>query len=148
MINTIINQKFQDQFSERQIVHFCETTLKFYGEITTDITVVIDSDGFIQSLNRKYRNIDHATDVLSFDIDHVDPETGRRYLGDIIISGDTVARSAITNGVTQIEEIRLLIVHGILHLLGYDHSSAEEEKEMWTEQEKIIEIIKQTPIVQ
>lgn len=144
MINILINPNFHNLFPENQIIHFCEVTLNYYDEASTEITVVIDTDTFIQNLNKQYRGIDNATDVLSFDIDHIDPETGRRYLGDIIISGDTVVRNAKANGVALIGEIRLLIVHGILHLLGYDHATPEEEQEMWAEQAKIIDIIKDT----
>jgi len=148
MINIIINKNFQNSFPEHLIDKFCQVTLNYCEEASTDVTVVIDTDAFIQNLNKQYRGIDEATDVLSFDIDHIDPETGRRYLGDIVISAQTVERSAKANGISLIEETRLVIVHGLLHLLGYDHSSPDEEQKMWAEQNKIVELIKETSMNQ
>ena len=142
MINTHIAENFNQIVIQEELIRYCQEALAFLNNTDTDITIIIEDDPFIQKLNRQYRGINSPTDVLSFDIDHIDPETGRRYLGDIIISAETASRQAQEHGVQIMDEIRLLIVHGILHLFGFDHSSPEEEREMWSKQEEIINRIK------
>jgi probable rRNA maturation factor len=142
MITFVINPNFRKIFPEKALEQYCKIALDYFGQPDTDITVVVDNDTFIQNFNRQYRGIDAPTDVLSFTLDYPDPETGRRHLGDIVISAETVEKNAAANGHSLLEETRLMIVHGILHLLGYDHASADEEKEMWGLQAEIIEKIK------
>ena len=89
-----------------------------------EISVVLCDDAFIQSLNAAYRGRDKPTDVLSFAQD--DPHL----LGDIVISLPTAARQAQAAGWTLENEVALLGVHGLLHLLGYDDESAEGAWEM------------------
>jgi len=105
----------------------------------TDITIVIENDEFLQNLNHSYRNIDFPTDVLSFSSDTVDPETGNRYLGDIIISIDRVYEQAAVHAVTPQCELLLLITHGILHLLDHDHDTPQGQQEMWLIQRNILD---------
>ena len=100
----------------------------------------------IQQLNRDYRNVDKVTDVLSFpqidyDVDEVvmTNEKGEIVLGDIIISVDTAKRQAEEYGHSLKREICFLTVHSMLHLLGYDHMTEEEEAEMFGKQKDILE---------
>lgn len=87
-----------------------------------DVSLVDDDE--IKELNRKFRKKDRPTDVLAF------PYKGEKLLGDVIISRDTARRNASRFGVPLGREIRRLVVHGVLHVLGYDHgrkmSHAEE----------------------
>ena len=104
-----------------------------------DITVVLTDDESLRELNREYLGIDAPTDVLSFPASETDPETGAAYLGDILISipqADAQAKSA--NHPLE-SEVQLLVVHGVLHLLGYDHAEAKEKSKMWKVQTKILE---------
>lgn len=83
------------------------------------MTLVVTSDRRIRTLNRTWRGLDKATDVLSFPAgDHPGPG---RHLGDVVISRDTAARQARTEGHSLATELRVLALHGLLHLLGYDH---------------------------
>ena len=88
-------------------------------------TLRIVSDRRIRELNRRYRDRDRATDVLAFPADPIPaelaPEEEDAYLGDLVVSAETAARQARQAGVEIDEEIRVLAVHGYLHLLGYDH---------------------------
>lgn len=102
------------------------------------ISLKITGDEEIQALNRDYLGKDAPTDVLSFPVTFNDPETGRPYLGDIIISLPTARRQAEAAGHAVGDEIQLLLVHGMLHLLGYDHTTPEEKAAMWTLQDKIL----------
>lgn len=138
MIHLMIQDRFAKEYPQELLIQTCEHALKFLGEQDTDITLVVDGDAFIQDLNRQYRGLDTATDVLSFEMGYTDPETNRKYLGDIVLSADTIARNAAQNQVSITEETRLLIVHGILHLLGYDHATEQEQKVMWQKQAEVI----------
>lgn len=104
-----------------------------------ELTIVFSTDEELQQLNETYRHISGATDVLSFPADDLDPESGRKYLGDIVISMDQVNKQHQKYGDQKIEIVSLLIVHGILHLLGLDHATSAEKKIMWRKQAQILE---------
>jgi len=79
------------------------------------MTIAIVPDGRVQQLNRRYRRTDAATDVLSF------PSDERGYLGDVVIAAGVARRQALQAGHSLQHELRVLALHGLLHLLGYDH---------------------------
>jgi probable rRNA maturation factor len=83
------------------------------------LTLVITTDRRIRTLNRLWRGVDKATDVLSFAAG--DDPGPARHLGDLVISRDTAARQARNEGHSLATELRVLALHGLLHLLGYDH---------------------------
>jgi probable rRNA maturation factor len=83
------------------------------------LTVVVTTDRRIRSLNRTWRGVDAATDVLSFP--GGDDPGPAPHLGDLVISRDTAARQARHQGHSLATELRVLALHGLLHLLGYDH---------------------------
>ena len=99
------------------------------GEV--DLTVLLSDDAQIQALNRQYRDVDAATDVLAFPAGDTDPDSQALYLGDVIISYPQAARQATAAGHALTAELQLLTVHGVLHLLGHDHAAAKEKAEMW-----------------
>lgn len=104
-----------------------------------DLTIVLTDDAQLHELNRNYLGIDAPTDVLSFPASETDPETARRYLGDILISVSHAEEQARAAGHALEAEVQLLAVHGTLHLLGYDHAEAEEKARMWKAQAEILE---------
>ena len=107
------------------------------------VTVVITDDVGIQELNRDFLGIDEPTDVLSFGAQEaagpivVAPEAGN-YLGDVIISYPRAAAQAAEQGHPASRELDLLVVHGLLHLLGYDHATEAEHAIMWARQGEIL----------
>ena len=111
-----------------------------------DITIVTDEE--IHALNRDYRNVDRTTDVLSFalDEDGGEPELvggpDVHLLGDIIISAETAMRQAEEFGHGLEREIVYLAVHGLLHLLGYDHMQEEDKVVMRAKEEEALREIK------
>lgn len=105
---------------------------------TAELTLVLTDDEELQALNRQYRGIDAATDVLSFPLGENDPETGGHYLGDVIISTAKAAVQAQAKGHQVAEELQLLVVHGVLHLLGHDHATEGEKAAMWEAQGEIL----------
>lgn len=104
-----------------------------------DMTIVLTDDRQLHELNLDYLGVDAPTDVLSFPAGEVDPETEELYLGDIAISMPRAAQQAQTGGHPVEAEAQLLVVHGTLHLLGYDHSTEEEKAVMWSEQARVLE---------
>ena len=102
---------------------------------TSDPSIVIGDDALLQKLNLKYRHIDEPTDVLSFPSGEIDPDTFGLYLGDIVISLPRAQDQASTEGHLLADELQLLVVHGILHLMGYDHGEIKDKKLMQTAQD-------------
>ncbi len=103
-----------------------------------ELTVAFTSDNEIQRLNETYRQISSPTDVLAFPANDLDPETGREYLGDIVISMDQVKKQHEEFGDLEKDILSLLVTHGTLHLLGYDHATRVEKIEMWRRQDSIL----------
>jgi probable rRNA maturation factor len=104
-----------------------------------DLTIVLTDDAQLRELNRDYLGINAPTDVLSFPASETDPETARRYLGDILISIPRANEQAHAAGHALEAEVQLLTVHGTLHLLGYDHAEADEKARMWKAQAEVLE---------
>lgn len=94
----------------------------------------------IHEINKNYRNVDRVTDVISFALEdnETDAFESFRILGDIYIAIDVAYDQAIEYNHSREREVCFLATHGILHLLGYDHMTVEEEKEMFTKQEELL----------
>ena len=110
-----------------------------YPEDFPSLTIKITDDQEIQDLNATYRSMDKVTDVLSFEADYMDPDLGSRYLGDVVISYPQAADQAEKQGHAIESELQLLAIHGVLHLMGYDHGSMEEKELMWSKQKQILD---------
>ena len=104
-----------------------------------EVTLVITDDTQIRDLNKQFRGMDSVTDVLSFPSDEIDLDTGKPYLGDILISLSQAHLQALQAGHPVESELQLLTVHGMLHLLGFDHTDEEEKSEMWVMQAQVLE---------
>ena len=104
-----------------------------------DASIIFTNNITLQKLNREYRNIDATTDVLSFPSEELDPESGVRYLGDVIISVEKAFAQSHQEGKPYIDELTILIVHGCLHLTGLDHSSNDEKQVMKDYQENLLQ---------
>ncbi|KAL1552386.1 endoribonuclease YBEY, chloroplastic-like [Salvia divinorum] len=109
------------------------------GYENVELSVLFCNDEFIQKLNKDWRGEDHATDVLSMSQHIPELKLPILMLGDIVISVETAAQQAEERGHTLIDEIRILMVHGLLHLLGFDHELSDEaKKEMENEEELML----------
>jgi probable rRNA maturation factor len=117
-----------------RLVRFGRAVLAALGRSRSTVSLLIVDDAAIRDLNRRWRRIDRATDVLSFPAGD-DPS---RVLGDVVISAPRAALQARRYGVTTTEELRRLLVHGILHLMGYDHVKPEERRQMRGLEEKTL----------
>lgn len=116
------------------------------------VSVLFTGDEFIATLNKRYRAVEGPTDVLAFalsegedveDADGIEPDglLMPKMLGDIVISLDTAARQAEAQGKPLRHELALLLVHGTLHLLGYDHDDPQKEAVMWAKQNAILKAL-------
>jgi probable rRNA maturation factor len=103
-----------------------------------ELSIVISDDAYLRALNQQYLGIDAPTDVLSFPANELDPDSGGMYLGDIILSYPRAQLQAAAGGHSLQDELRLLVVHGVLHLLGYDHADETERANMWGIQAEIL----------
>lgn len=103
----------------------------------SEISITFVDNQEIQNLNKTYRNIDKATDVLSFPFDN-SFNLPVEVLGDIVISTEKAESQAKEYENTLNREIGFLITHGLLHLLGYDHENEEDEKEMFGLQKQLL----------
>lgn len=111
-----------------------------------EVSLVFCDDAYIQALNRDYRGKDQPTDVLSFALNEGEEPVivdgpAHTLLGDIIISLETAARQAEEYNHSLEREVAYLTVHGMLHLLGYDHMSDEDKAEMRTEEEHVLSLL-------
>jgi probable rRNA maturation factor len=107
---------------------FGEKALKAIGKAGHNATIAFVSDRQIRVLNKRFRGLSKATDVLSFPAgDDEFTDTSRPNLGDIAISVETAQKQASENGLTFEQEISQLMLHGLLHLCGYDHETDDGE---------------------
>lgn len=102
-----------------------------------EMSIVLADDAFVRELNRNYRNIDKPTNVLSFPAEDEGVQ-GPRMLGDVVLAFETVQREAAEAGKPARDHLAHLIVHGTLHLLGYDHEEAPEAEKMEALERKIL----------
>jgi probable rRNA maturation factor len=106
----------------------------------SELTILLTDDDSLRAMNKRYRGEDKPTDVLSFPMG--DPLPGssdlRWYLGDIAISLQTATRQAKAQNHTAESELQLLTIHGVLHLIGYDHLEPEEKDKMWVVQNRVL----------
>ncbi len=108
-----------------------------------ELSIVLTGDEALRRLNRDYRGVDAPTDVLSFgnedDAGFVVAPDAPRYLGDVVISFPHAEAQAAQAGHPVGDELRLLVVHGVLHLLGHDHAEPGEKATMWAAQAEILD---------
>lgn len=145
----LIDNRTEENFPaelEAAVCKAAEESLKYEGfEETCEISVSIVDNEEIRQINKQFRNIDRATDVLSFPmLTFEEGEVAERnendeiILGDIIISLERAREQAEEYGHSLLREIAFLTAHSMLHLLGYDHMTPEEETEMFGRQKEIL----------
>jgi probable rRNA maturation factor len=140
MIEFTDENRLLDDDSKSAVISALEAALSYIGR-TGDIDIAVVSDEKIRELNRTFRSIDSATDVLSFpaseELMEGPPVFG--FLGDIAISFETAVRQAKEYGHSIARELSFLAVHGALHIMGFDHGTPVDEAEMIKKQEEILE---------
>jgi probable rRNA maturation factor len=117
----VVNRQRRLKLDTQAWSTFADKALEAIGKSESSATIAFVSDKRIQELNRQFRGMDKATDVLSF------PAEEEFNLGDVAVSVETAAVQAKENGLTIEDEIAQLILHGLLHLCGYDHENDNGE---------------------
>jgi probable rRNA maturation factor len=139
MISFSIDSKYKKLKVEDALTQAADLVLLMKGKPQDfELTIVLTNDVAIQKLNRRFRAENRSTDVLSFPADETDLETKKRYLGDVVISVECAEMQAEQAGHNLVSELQLLTVHGVLHLLGYDHAAPDERNLMWAAQDRIL----------
>ncbi len=146
-IDVQVDDEFAELVDVPTITAAVAAVLRQRGQSEAALTVAITNDEYVRQLNRDHRGVDAPTDVLSFgnqpdaaaDEPHLalPPELADEmaaYLGDLVIAYPYAAQQAARYQNSVSAELRLLAVHGTLHLLGYDHATPEDEQAMWTVQ--------------
>lgn len=144
-----------DWFNEEKITSYVQSVLEKLGYDGEEISLLFCNDEYIHELNKNYRNIDSATDILSF-------ENGEKYkddegewlsAGDIALSLETLPKNADYFKVSENEELKRLLIHGVLHLNGYDHGEEHIESglaptdEMLVLQEKLLKEFEEVKLI-
>lgn len=125
--------------TQREIVRRAEAMLRTLKRESDELSIVLTTDEQIQFLNRDYRHKDRATDVLAFAIREGEfASLAGDLLGDVIISVPTAARQAKEKGHDTLDEVVMLLAHGLLHLLGWDHDTIAKDKRMRAETDKLV----------
>ncbi len=139
-----IDPEFRDHIVHSEIVHLVKSVLEQEGQPSdAGVTVVITDDARIHEMNRSFRGVDRPTDVLAFAMcegsSFVTPDALPPYLGDVIVSYPRAQAQAADQGHPVGDELALLVVHGCLHLLDYDHADDKARRRMWARQKEILQ---------
>ena len=140
-MNIEINPEIKKQINQPQLFEKINQIIHHLEIGNHDLTIIIEDDDFIKNLNNQYRGINTPTDVLAFSANEMLLDDGVNYLGDIVISYSTAIKQAEEYGHTVLTEILTLCTHGLLHLLGFDHSTISDKKDMFKKQKKLLELV-------
>jgi probable rRNA maturation factor len=138
-MSVILSSRLRSRRLRLSRVHaLAENILRASGSARTDLSLLLVGDRSMQRLNRRYRRKDRTTDVLAFPMrkQHVRPLSN--LLGDVVISLPQAVRQARQAGHSLEHELTLLVIHGLLHLLGYDHERSAREARRMSRRESLV----------
>jgi len=138
-----VDEPYAAEVNANDLVRVIEAALLAEGRPEGEVTLLVTDDAAVAVYNQQYRGVEGPTDVLSFAAQEPTPgfvtaPEMAAYLGDIVIALPFTRRQAAALNRPLIDELRLLAVHGTLHLLGYDHAEPDEEAIMWAKQDGIL----------
>lgn len=139
-MNYQITNLTEEKIDENDLVKVIEKVSELLGVESSIVSIVLVDNEYIHKINKEYRNVDRETDVISFAFmdDETNPESGITDLGEIYISLEKAHSQSEEYGHSFKRELCFLLTHGLLHLLGYDHMTEEDEKEMFGLQEEVL----------
>ena len=139
MLDISIANRFRKQISISDLEKAADASLLACNRPSSDrIALRISTNHVLRDFNQKFRGLDEATDVLSFENEYDDPQDGSHMLGDILISLEKAEEQASSGGHTLEQELEMLLVHGVLHLCGQDHGTRGEYTKMSALQDEIL----------
>jgi len=137
-----VDERFAASVSENWLAGIARLVLEAEGVPPAELGVLVTGDETVRELNRQYAGEDETTDVLSFSLregeEFATPPDGVLRLGEVIVSYPTAERQAQEAGRSTEAELVHLLVHGILHLLGYDHAEPQDERRMRAREEELL----------
>jgi probable rRNA maturation factor len=144
ILGNLPEDKIFDTAINENVVRAAKKVMELYDVLTGEVSITLTDNAHIHELNQQYRHIDRPTDVLSFALNESqepEVEDGPQIdvLGDIIISVERAEEQAAEYGHSVRREMAFLTVHGMLHLLGYDHMEEQDRLEMEKEQKYVME---------
>ncbi len=141
----MIDYSITNEYGYDKDYQFLDKVIKDTMELekveNANFSIVLVSNEKIQEINKNYRGIDRVTDVISFAFED-NPNmryNNMRFLGEIYICIPRMQEQAVLYGHSEVRELAFLTVHGLLHLLGYDHQTKEEEEVMFKKQEEVLD---------
>ncbi len=140
----IKNQQKRIRISQKRIKEVVKEILRDLGYQKWEVSILLVDDHQIKKINKEYLHRNRPTDVISFSqIEGEYRQINTHLLGDVVISVETAKRQAKENNITLQGEIVFLLIHGILHLLGYDHEgSVRKEREMKDRERKLLAVLR------
>lgn len=126
------------KLSVRTVRALADRMLAALGLEAAELSVLLVDDSRIQRLNRDHREKDRPTDVLAFPLDEGPVEEGPRLLGDVVISLETALRQARSRKRSLLPEVRFLLAHGLLHLIGFDHGNPTDKRRMDSQTRRLV----------
>ena len=141
-ISVVDREEFIDGPARENLIRLVEKILAYLDlSAQSELCISLVSDGDMRKLNGQYRQIDATTDVLCFP---QKSEANPDLLGDIVISYETAVRHSRKLEITVEEELRLLIVHAVLHLIGFDHKKKKERETMREKEKEVLDYLAKT----
>lgn len=137
-----ISDNYSSYIDDSKIRQAVRETLEYsksYDQIS--LTIVFQEDELLRRMNKQFLGIDAPTDVLAFPAEYKDPETQENYLGDVLISVPRAIEQASAGNHAVEDELQMLVVHGVLHLLGYDHIEETDKERMQAAQSTILQLL-------
>ena len=149
---TRVDRQFRAQIDKRWLRRLVKESLATHGaDNEVELSLMITDDATVRELNKRYRDEDRTTDVLSFAMDadkHVDAATKFAmppgevvHLGEVVVSYPKAVEQAAERKHSAEDELALLVVHGVLHLLGHDHDQPAREREMRSLEQKVLSAV-------
>ena len=142
-----INYFFEDTTSNNEILpnkSWIENSIEMEGRKLGCINLIICSDNYLVKINKKYLNKEYLTDVITFNTNHLANAESKDYIyGDIYISIERVLENKKKYGVSLSNELHRVLIHGVLHLLGYDDKTQSEKKLMTSKEDEYLKMIKE-----
>lgn len=129
-IHIKVDPAFKELLNSSQLKSTANKILDELNITASEISLNFVDNTSMQQMNFRFRGLNDVTDVLSFSTNEMNPENGFKILGDIVISIPVALSQAEERQHTLTQEVHLLMIHGILHLIGYDHQDAKDKKRM------------------
>ncbi len=137
-VTILVDSDYREKIDLELYKHCAVEVLEIERAGSGMLSLVFTDQERIHSLNLEYAGVDEPTDVLSFANGDIDPTTDRISFGDVIIAVPIAEINASSRNRELEEELALLVVHGVLHLLGFDHASPEDKRVMWDRQSTVL----------